>query len=167
MRVLGIVQIFTKRAAQGIAECERALALDHNFATAHALIGLGKVFSWAEARKPKLMSTRPFGFLLAIPCLHLDGSLSASPSVAAGADAEAVVWLRRSLEANRNYPLCAFLSRGRLALLGELDEAQAAVQAGLALDPIFTIRRYRDQLATSELTASRERIVEGMRSRCT
>ena len=30
--VLGLVQIFTNRAAQGIAECERALALDRNLA---------------------------------------------------------------------------------------------------------------------------------------
>ena len=34
----------TKRAAQGIAECEHALALDRNLATAHAAIGLGKIF---------------------------------------------------------------------------------------------------------------------------
>ena len=33
----------TKRAAEGIAECEHALALDQNLAHAHALIGFGKV----------------------------------------------------------------------------------------------------------------------------
>src|SRR5262249_25930052 len=42
--VLGMVQIFTNRAAQGIAECERALALDRNAARAHALIGNAKFF---------------------------------------------------------------------------------------------------------------------------
>ena len=41
---LGLVDIFTKRAAEGIAECEHALALDRNLANAHALIGLGKIF---------------------------------------------------------------------------------------------------------------------------
>ena len=41
---LGFVDIFTRRAAQGIAECEHALALDRNLASAHAIIGLGKVF---------------------------------------------------------------------------------------------------------------------------
>src|SRR5215470_15895274 len=40
---LGLVQIFTKRAAQGIAQCEHALALDRNLAGAHALIGIAKV----------------------------------------------------------------------------------------------------------------------------
>ena len=42
--VLGLVQIFTNRAAQGIAECERALALDRNLASAHANIGAAKLY---------------------------------------------------------------------------------------------------------------------------
>ena len=42
--MLGFVYIFTKRAAQGIAECEHALALDRNLAAAHSAIGLGKIF---------------------------------------------------------------------------------------------------------------------------
>jgi TolB-like protein len=41
---LGLVEIFTKRAAQGIAECEYALALDRNLANAHSIIGFGKIF---------------------------------------------------------------------------------------------------------------------------
>ena len=48
--LLGAVQIFTKRAAQGIAECEHALALDRNLASAHALIGLRQVSSWSRRR---------------------------------------------------------------------------------------------------------------------
>ena len=40
--VLAVVQMYTNRAAQGVAECERALALDRNLATAHAFIGLAK-----------------------------------------------------------------------------------------------------------------------------
>ena len=43
--VLGYVQIFTNRATQGIAEAERALALDRNLANAHAFIGAGKTFA--------------------------------------------------------------------------------------------------------------------------
>ena len=38
------VEVQTKRGAQGIAECERALALNPNLASAHAQIGLAKVF---------------------------------------------------------------------------------------------------------------------------
>ena len=41
---LGLVEIFTKRAAMGIGECEHALELDRNLASAHANIGPGKIF---------------------------------------------------------------------------------------------------------------------------
>ena len=40
----GLAHILTKRAAQGIAECEHALELDRNLASAHSLIGYGKIF---------------------------------------------------------------------------------------------------------------------------
>ena len=42
--LLGFVEIATKRAAEGIAECEHALVLDRNLADAHFAIGLAKVF---------------------------------------------------------------------------------------------------------------------------
>ena len=41
---LGLVDIWTRRAAEGIARCEHALELDRNLAQAHALIGYGKLF---------------------------------------------------------------------------------------------------------------------------
>ncbi|HZZ61088.1 MAG TPA: hypothetical protein VFE63_07930 [Roseiarcus sp.] len=40
---LGLVEILTKRAAQGIAECEHSLQVDRNLANAHAIIGFGKI----------------------------------------------------------------------------------------------------------------------------
>jgi tetratricopeptide (TPR) repeat protein len=81
------------------------------------------------------------------------------------ADAEAAAWLRRGLEANRNYPLAHFHLAAALALLGSLDEARAAAQAGLALNPGFTIRRLRLNGRSDNGTylAGRERIYEGMR----
>ena len=82
-----------------------------------------------------------------------------------GADAEAVVWLRRCLEANRNYPLAHFQLAAALALLGSLEEARAAVRAGLALDPTFTIRRMRGIVYSADPTfrAGSKRMVKGMR----
>ena len=52
-----------------------------------------------------------------------------------------------------------------LALLGQVDQARPAAQAGLALDPDFTIRRYRAGAPSDNPTflAKRERIYEGMR----
>src|ERR1700684_546200 len=48
---------------------------------------------------------------------------------------EAVAWLRGSIESDRNWPLAHFFLSAALANLGRLDEARAAAQAGLALDP--------------------------------
>ena len=82
-------------------------------------------------------------------------------------DIEAVVWLRRGLDANRNYSHAHFRLGAAQAQLGELEQARAAVQAGLALDPSFTIRRYRDATnAFSDNPTYREgceRTIRGMR----
>jgi hypothetical protein len=82
-----------------------------------------------------------------------------------GADADALVWLRRSLEANRNYPFAHFALAAVLALVGEPNEARATAQAGLALNPSFTIRRYRTHTPSNHplYLAGRERLIEGMR----
>jgi hypothetical protein len=81
------------------------------------------------------------------------------------ADADAVRWFLDSIEANRNHPVAHFLVAAALALLGSLDQARAAAKAGLALDPSFTIRRYRDGAHSDNPTylAARERIYRGMR----
>ncbi len=54
---LGVVQTYTNRAAQGIAECEQALALDRNLADAHGWIGLAS-FLVVGPLKPRLISMR-------------------------------------------------------------------------------------------------------------
>jgi hypothetical protein len=73
--------------------------------------------------------------------------------------------LRRSLEANRNHPGAHFNLAAALALVGELDEARATVQAGLALNPSFTIRRVRTNTPSSHpvYLAGRERVCEALR----
>jgi hypothetical protein len=52
-----------------------------------------------------------------------------------------------------------------LTRLGDLDQAQAAAQAGLTLDPNFTIRRFRSYAPSDNPTylAGRERACNGMR----
>jgi TolB-like protein/class 3 adenylate cyclase/Tfp pilus assembly protein PilF len=164
--VLGTVQIFTKRMAQGIAECEQALALDRNLAGAHALIGYAKFLlgrgAETEAHVNEAIRLSPRD--TSAPRWFVWGGIAKTQL---GADAETVVWLRRGLDANRNYSVAHFHLAAALARLGELDEARAVVQAGLALDPSFTIRRFRQ--ATNARTdnatyrAGRERVIEGMR----
>lgn len=160
---LGSVQILTKRAAQGIRECERALALDRNLAGAHGSIGAAMVFigrgeeTEAHIREAFRLSPRDTG---AFRWMHYVGFAK----LHLGADAEAVTWPRRCLEANRNYPIAHFLLAAALALLGSLEEARDAVRAGLALHPTFTIRRTRGRMSDDPTyVAASKRIREGMR----
>jgi TolB-like protein/class 3 adenylate cyclase/Flp pilus assembly protein TadD len=154
--ILGSVQIFTKRAAQSIAEFERALELDRNLARAHALIGLAKLFlGRGEETEPHVneafrLSPRD---TFAPEWLTYVGTAKAQ----LGADAEAVSWMRRGLDANRNFSLAHFILGAALARLGELEQARAAIQAGLALDPKFTIHRFRTHAPRDK------RLIEGMR----
>jgi len=161
---LGIVQLATNRAAQGISECERALALNRNLADAHGAIGVAKIFigrsEETEGHIQEAMRLSPRDDSI-YRWMHYIGVAK----LMLGADAEAVVWLRRCLEANRNYPIAHFHLAAALARLGSLDEARAAVQAGLALDPAFTIQRMRGVTLSDNPTfrAGSKRIREGMR----
>ena len=163
-QAFGGLLILTNRAAEGIAECKRALALNPNLAGAHALIGTAKLFMGrgeeTEAHIHEALRLSP-GHLFAWSILLIAGIAKLQLS----ADAEAVDWLRRSMEANRTYPLTHFVLAAALAFLDWLDEARAAAKAGLALLPSFTIRRFRDGAPSDNPTylATRERIYKGMR----
>jgi len=163
---LGLVQMYTKRVAQGIAEGEQALALDRNLAGAHSLIGYAK-FLLGRGAETEAHISEAFRLSPRDTFAHRWMVWVALAKVQLGLDTEAVVWLHRGIDANRNYPLAHFHLGGALARLGELDQARAAVQAGLALDPSFTIRRYRcfTNLWIDKPTflAGRERAIEGMR----
>ena len=132
-------------------------------AVAHGLVGAAKYFSGrseeteAHTREALRLSPRDTSTYL---WLHWVGNAKSQ----LGADEEAVVWFRRGIDANRNFAGGHFFLASALALLGRLDEARAAVQAGLALDPTFTVRRYRAGLSTDNPTylAGRERMNEGM-----
>ena len=137
---LGLVDILTKRGAQGIAECEHALALDRNLAHAHSIIGRGKVFvgraEETEAHVAEALRLSPrdtmayiWMYFAGLAKLHL------------GKYELAIAWFRRAIEANRNYPAAYFNLAAALAQLGRLDEAHSAVTAGLALNPAFTVCR--------------------------
>jgi len=160
---LGRLLIFSKHGHQAIAECERALALDRNLAAAHATIGMAKLFigrsdeTEAHVREALRLSPRDtFAF-----------SWVATAGVAKlylGDDEEAVAWLRRAIEINRNLPNAHFYLAAALANLGQLNEAQAAAVAGLAINPTYTINGFRAGSSSDNPTflAQRERIYKGM-----
>ncbi|MCA6114344.1 winged helix-turn-helix domain-containing protein [Bradyrhizobium sp. WSM 1738] len=162
--ILGGICIYTNRAVQGIAECEQALRLDRNEAHAHSSIGLAKYYLGRPAETQ--------GHILdALRLSPRDSGAAAWMAVVGvakiqlGVDAEAAGWLRRSIEANRNFAFGHFGLAAALGLLSALDQARAAVKAGLALDPNFTIQRVLATQLSDNPTylAGRDRICEGMR----
>jgi tetratricopeptide (TPR) repeat protein len=121
---LGALQIATNRAAQGMAECEQALALDRNLAEAHVQIGTGK-YLMGRARELEGHVHEAFRLsprdVWAFRWLWLIGFAK----LQLNADAEAVSWFRRSIEANRNHPPTHFALAAALALHVSPDDARA------------------------------------------
>lgn len=163
--LMGVVQIFTRRALQGIAECERALMLDRNLATAHAWIGLGKCnLGRAEETEAHVMEA----FRLS-PRDNKASSWMNTAGVAQcylGADEAAVHWFKRSIETNRNIaPFMHFYLAAALANLGRIEEARTWVLAGLTLDPNFSLEQFHISSPSNHPTclAQRARIADGLR----
>ena len=127
---LGAVYIWTKRAAEGIAECEYALALDRNLAHAHSIIALGKIFTGraeeAEAPVVEALRLSPRDTVA-----YIWMTFAGIAKVRLGGYEQAAAWCRRAIEANRNHPLTYFTLAAALAQLDRLDEAQTALKAGL------------------------------------
>jgi len=77
-----------------------------------------------------------------------------------------MAWQRRSIEANGNEPIAHSHLAMALSHLGRFEEARAAAQVGLALDPHFTIASFRAGNIFSDSPAHlawRERQYEGLR----
>ena len=162
--LLGYVYNITNRAAEGITKFERALALDRNLAAAHAQIGVAKYFTGRaeeteshvlEALRLSPRDTVAYRWMMVVGFAKL----------VLGRDEEAAIWLLRSIDANRNNPLSHFLLAAAQAHLGRMSEARAATKAGLALNPTFTIRRFRAGAFSDNpiYLAQRERFYDGMR----
>ena len=130
------VYIFTKRAAEGIAECEHALTLDRNLAIAHGFIGFGKIFigraEETEAHIGEALRLSPrdtFAFV------WMELRAGEEPSRPLGGSARVVSTVDRG---QPKFSRAHFELAAALAQLGRRDEAHSAVTAGLALHPAFS-----------------------------
>jgi TolB-like protein/Tfp pilus assembly protein PilF len=143
--VRGTIVGALNRPELAIAECERALAIDRNLATAHATIGIFKVSlghaEETEAHVLEALRLSPRDSNASYWLLFVGVS-----KMLLGRNEEAAAWLRRSIEASRNNPIAHFNLAAALALLGRDDEAQAAAREGLALSPQFTVARAESAL---------------------
>ncbi len=161
---LGQLLTLTRQPERAIAELNEALALDRNLAMAHAQIGSVKIAlgraEETEAHVAEAMRLSPRDSAVNVFYIFLGFA-----KLMLGKDEEALAWLRKSLEANRSSPLAVFTYAAALALVGRIEEARAQVQAGLAIAPEFTIRRYRLGGVSDNPTylQERERVIEGLR----
>jgi TolB-like protein len=162
---LGAVLGWTKRAEQGIAECERALAIDRNLAFAHAIIGMRKVYLGrpedTEAHVQEALRLSPRDTMA-----HFWLTFVGIAKIYLGRPEEAVDWLRRSIQANRNNPVSHVYLAAALAIHGRPEEARAAAGAALALNPRFTIDGFVSSSSfydTPINKAGRASVVEGLR----
>jgi tetratricopeptide (TPR) repeat protein len=116
--------------------------LNPNLASAYALIGLAKLYQGhpeeteSHVREALHVSPRDTDANVWVAYMAL-------AKLYLGAYEDALNLYHRSFELNPNYPNAHFNLVAALVELGRLDEARAEVQAGLALNPGFTIRRYR------------------------
>jgi TolB-like protein len=161
---LGLLRLYTNRANQGIAECERGLAIDRNHPHAHALIGLGKNFTGrheeTEAHVVEALRISPHDRRAGMWLM-----IAASAKLLAGQDEEAIARLSRSIELDPNEPMRHFYLATASAHLGRIEEAREAARVGLELNPGFTIAWHRAARPSDHpaFLAGRERIYEGMR----
>ncbi len=139
---MGMLCNVTNRAERGVAQFERAFALNRNLAMAHFGVGVAKYClgrpqeSEAHVREALRLSPHdPFAFAWLATVGFAQHNL--------GKDEDAVVWLMRSIETNRNYSVAHFFLASALAHLGRIEEARAAAATGLSFDPEFTIGRRR------------------------
>ena len=72
--------------------------------------------------------------------------------------------LRKSVKINPNVAMPHFFLAAASALSGRHAEAREARNAGLRLDPNFTVARFRNERRSENLTflAQRERVYEGL-----
>jgi tetratricopeptide (TPR) repeat protein len=138
--------------------------LNPNLAAAHAIIGVAKLY----AGHPEETESHELEALRASPRdtdANVWVGIMALAKLYLGAYEDALNLYRRSIELNRNYATARFNYAATLVELGRFDEAKSEVQTALALNPNFTLRRYRDgaQSDNPDYLKRRERIIEDMR----
>jgi TolB-like protein/class 3 adenylate cyclase/Flp pilus assembly protein TadD len=161
---MGMVLTWTDRAAKGMDEFERALFLNPNLASASGSMILAKIFlgrpeeAEAHFNEATRLSPRDTGLAFWLSSIGY-------AKLRMGEDEQAVAWLERSIQVNRNFQRSHFWLAAAFAYLERFDEASAAVQAGLAVDPEFTISRFRAAASSTNprYLAQSERVYEGMR----
>lgn len=161
---MGIALCATNRVQRGIEELNRALTIDPNFAAASAFTGLAHVYA-GRAGEAEAFVSRAMRLSPRDPLAYMWFEYAGEAKACLGEFEQALPWLRRSIDANRNFPWTYFVLASCLAHLGQLGGARSEVKTGLTFDANFSIARFR-AIAESDhpvYLAQRERLAEGMR----
>jgi tetratricopeptide (TPR) repeat protein len=160
---MGMTLVATNRASRGMEELERALAIDPNLARARAFLGLAHLYA-GRAEETEGHVVEALRLSPRDPLIHLWFMFAGFAKTLLGKWEEALPWLRKSIDANPNNAWSNFYLSACLAHLGRLDEARAAVGAGLAVNPKFSIKRLRafGESDNPVFLAQRDRMIEAM-----
>jgi TolB-like protein/class 3 adenylate cyclase/tetratricopeptide (TPR) repeat protein len=148
---------------RSLRELELAITLDRNLAWAHADAGFIKVLL-GRAEEAEADLTNAIRLSPRDPGLDRWHALLGIADLFLGRLGSALDRLRKSVEMNPNVALAQFFLAAASALSGRAAEAREARNAGLLLDPNFTVARFRNEPRSKNATflAQRERIYEGL-----
>ena len=148
---------------RSLREFEFAITLDRNLAWAHADAGFMKVLL-GRAEEAEADLTNAIRLSPRDPGLDRWHGLLGIADLFLGRLESALDRLRKSVEINPNVALTQFFLAAASALSGRAAEAREARNAGLRLDPNFTVARFRNEPRSENPTflAQRERIYEGL-----
>jgi len=160
----GVVLYANRAPERALREFKLAISFDGNLATAHAYLGLTKVFlgrageTRAHVEKAMRLSPRDpllfhWHFFIGVAEIHLGRVVHALES------------LRKSVEINANWGLSQLVLAGALALAGVLAEAAEVSSVARRLAPNFTVAKYRAEAVSENpaYLAVREHFCEGLR----
>ncbi len=149
---------------RSLRELEFAITLDRNLAWAHADAGFIKVLL-GRAEEAEADLTNAIRLSPRDPGLDRWYSLLGIADLFLGRLESALDRLRSSVEINPNVALPQFFLAAAAALNGHEAEARDALDAGLRLDPNFTVARFRNEARSENPTflAQRQRIYAGLR----
>jgi TolB-like protein/tetratricopeptide (TPR) repeat protein len=148
---------------RSLRELEFAITLDRNLAWAHADAGFMKVLL-GRAEEAEADLTNAIRLSPRDPGLDRWHALLGIADLFLGRLESALDRLRKSVEINPNVAMPHFFLAAASALSGRAAEAREARNAGLRLDPNFTVARFRNERRSENPTflAQRERIYEGL-----
>jgi TolB-like protein len=157
--------LFAMRAPErALREFEFAVSLEANLATAHAYLGLMKVFL-ARARETRAHVAEAMRLSPRDPLLFLWHFFLGVADIHLGRAVQALKSLRKSVEINPNWGLSQFVLAGALGLAGQLAEAAEVCAVAQRLAPNFTIAKFRAEAVSDNpaYLAQREHFCEGLR----